>query len=114
MAQIKLYLDEDVNPLLARDLRRRGYDAVSASEGATLGLSDREQLDFARGQDRALLTHNRNDFLAIAREYAIKKISHSGILYVPQVKYGQLLHRMVHFLSSATDATVRDTFIWIR
>jgi hypothetical protein len=29
MRQIKLYLDEDVNPLLARDLSQRGYDAVS-------------------------------------------------------------------------------------
>jgi hypothetical protein len=34
MRQIKLYLDEDVNPLLARDLSQRGYDAVSTSDAA--------------------------------------------------------------------------------
>lgn len=113
MAQIKLYLDEDVNPLLAKDLRQRGYDALATSEGKTLGMSDRDQLDFARAQSRALLTHNRDDFLAIAKEYAIKQFPHAGILYVPQVPYSQLLHRVLHLLAAATDDLIRNTFIWI-
>lgn len=113
MRQIKLYLDEDVNPLLARDLNQRGYDAVSTSDEGNAGLSDRDQLDFARSQDRALLTHNRDDFLAIAREYAVKQRAHHGILYVPQVSYSQLLQRVLHFLAGATEEATRDIFIWI-
>ena len=58
MSRIKLYLDEDVNPLLAHDLRQRGYDVLSTGEASRLGSSDRDQLDFARGEGRALLTHN--------------------------------------------------------
>jgi len=45
MSTIKVQLDEFVNPLLARDLRDRGYDAISAGEANSLGLSDRDQLD---------------------------------------------------------------------
>lgn len=29
---VKLYIDEDVRPLLAEVLRQRGYDAISAVE----------------------------------------------------------------------------------
>jgi predicted nuclease of predicted toxin-antitoxin system len=76
MSKIKVQLDEDVNPLLARDLRDRGYDAISAGEANTLGLSDRHQLDYACTQGRAFLTHNRDDFLEIAIEYAINQIAY--------------------------------------
>jgi hypothetical protein len=76
--EIKLYLDEDVNPQLARDLRNRGYDAVSTIEVNNLGLSDREQLEYARLYERALLTHNRDDFLEIASAYATRKPTITG------------------------------------
>ena len=113
MSEIKLNLDEDVNPLLARDLRDRGYDAISAGEAGNLGLSDRDQLDYARTQGRTFLTHNRDDFLQIATEYAVKQIAYPGILYVPQVPYAQLLHRVLRFLSEASEETARDVFTWI-
>ena len=113
MDKIKLYLDEDVIPLLARDLRDRGYEAVSAGEANNLGFSDRDQMDYACAHGRALLTHNRNDFLEIATEYATNQITYPGILYVPQVPYAQLLHRMLRFLSEASEETARDLFTWI-
>ena len=60
-----------------------------------------------------MLTHNRDDFLRIAREYAVKQTAHYGILYVPQIPYSQLLQRVLHSLAGATDDVIRDTFIWI-
>jgi predicted nuclease of predicted toxin-antitoxin system len=111
ITEIKLYLDEDVNPQLARDLRNRGYDAVSTNEANNLGLSDLEQLEYARSHERALLTHNRNDFLEIASAYAVDGTSHYGILFVPQVAYGQLLQRILQFLTRQGEAVARDVFI---
>jgi len=37
---VKLYLDEDVDPLLARVLRDRGFDCVSTRDAKNLGSSD--------------------------------------------------------------------------
>ena len=113
MDKVKLYLDEDVIPLLARDLRDRGYEAISAGEANNLGLSDRDQLDYARAHGRAFLTHNRDDFLEIATEYAINQVTYPGILYVPQGPYAQLLHRMLRFLSEAGEERAQDVFTWI-
>ena len=113
MSKIKVQLDEDVNPLLARDLRGRGYDAISAGEANSLGFGDRDHLDRARAHGRVFVTHNRNDFLEIATEYAVKQIPYPGILYVPQIPYAQLLHRILRFLSEASEEAARDVFTWI-
>jgi predicted nuclease of predicted toxin-antitoxin system len=110
---VRLYLDEDVDPHSAQDLRLRGYDALAASEAGQLGRADREQLDYARQQGRALLTHNRNDFLALAKEYVLQGIPHAGILYIPQLPYRELFRRLLRFLAIATRAQVENVFIWI-
>jgi ActR/RegA family two-component response regulator len=44
MAVLALYTDEDVTDLLARALRARGFDVVSAHENDTEGESDADQL----------------------------------------------------------------------
>ena len=110
---LKLFLDEDVNPLLAQDLRRRGYDVITPSEIDRLGRSDREQLEYAREQGRVILTHNRDDFLELAKEYATRQITYTGILYVPQMPYGQLLKRVLIFLANFTETQTQNSFIWL-
>ncbi len=47
---IRLYLDEDVDPLLAQALRDRGVDCVSTQVANNQGLSDPDQLAFATDQ----------------------------------------------------------------
>jgi len=44
---LKLYLDENIPPLLAQQLRRRGFDVLSAHEVEMLGKDDEEQLEYA-------------------------------------------------------------------
>lgn len=67
MAQrIKLYLDEDVDTLLAKVIRDRGYDVLSTHEANMHKSNDYQQIDFATSQGRAILTHNVRDFYRIA------------------------------------------------
>lgn len=57
MSAAKLYLDEDVRPLLAEILSARGYDVVSAAQKRKHGLSDRQQLELAVREERTFATH---------------------------------------------------------
>jgi len=51
---IELYLDEDVDVLLAELLRARGFSALTAKDAGNRGLSDANQLAFAVAQKRTL------------------------------------------------------------
>jgi len=40
--QVKVYLDEDVRPLLAQVLKQRAYDVISCLVVNSVGLNDEE------------------------------------------------------------------------
>ena len=44
---IRIYADESVNVTIVGGLKRRGVDAFSARDAGNLGLTDKEQLEFA-------------------------------------------------------------------
>ncbi|MEH2173030.1 DUF5615 family PIN-like protein [Nostoc sp.] len=79
-----LYSDEDMSALVARLLRSRGLDITTVSEQATLGKTDREQLEFATSVGRCILTHNRVDFERLHLQYIEENKEHFGIIVVPQ------------------------------
>ncbi|MGL6338735.1 MAG: DUF5615 family PIN-like protein [Waterburya sp.] len=66
---IRLYLDEDVNVLVADLLNSRGFDALTVRDAGQLQASDEEQLAYAVSQKRALVTHNRSDFEKLVQTY---------------------------------------------
>jgi hypothetical protein len=53
---MKVYLDEDLSPTVARILRDHGVDAVNAHEVGKVQLDDRAQLAEATGDGRAIVT----------------------------------------------------------
>ncbi len=63
---IELYLDEDVNVIIADLLRGRGFIATTALDEGQLGKTDEEQLTYSIDQKKTLLTHNRQDFETLA------------------------------------------------
>jgi hypothetical protein len=77
---IDLYLDEDVSVLIAELLRGRGFSAITTHGEGRLGRSDSEQLAYAVSLGRALLTHNRADFEALAESYSADGLDHYGII----------------------------------
>jgi predicted nuclease of predicted toxin-antitoxin system len=66
---IRLYLDEDVNVLVAALLNARGFDALTVRDAGQLQTSDEEQLAYAVNQQRTLVTHNRSDFEELIQAY---------------------------------------------
>jgi uncharacterized protein with PIN domain len=75
-AAIRLYLDENLNPKIAEQLRRRGVDAVSARELGALGHADIDHLKRATEMNRVLVTADQ-DFLRLAAQ----GIQFAGIVF---------------------------------
>ena len=88
MEKVKIYLDEDVRPLLAEVLRSRGYDVVSCVERGFFGLSDKEQLNIAIKERRAILTHNIKDFVQLHKKL---EGADFGIILSDQIPFSVLL-----------------------
>jgi hypothetical protein len=66
---IDLYLDEDVDVLIAGLVRNRGFGAATTQEAGRLGSTDAQQLAFATENRKTLLAHNRVDFEILAQQY---------------------------------------------
>jgi predicted nuclease of predicted toxin-antitoxin system len=77
---IELYLDEDVSVLVADLPRGRGFRAITTRDAGLLRNTDAQQLAYAISQKKAFLTHNRDDFEALAEEYTEAGQRHYGII----------------------------------
>ena len=81
---MRLLLDEHINPEVARQLRKRGYDVVSVEEVKMRKASDEELLSFAASEKRALVTYNIRDFQLLLSEWHRRGRHHSGIIFVSE------------------------------
>lgn len=104
-------LDGDVHPSLATALRRHGFDAVHGIEVGRRAHSDAEQLAFAAAEQRVLVTHNRRDFLTLARQWWDGDDHHAGIVYARQAPVGELLRRFLLLLDQMTAEDLRELIL---
>ena len=77
---LRVYLDQDVDVLLADLLMAHGLDSVTALAGGHLGWSDEAHLQFAAHERRVLVTHNRVDFENLAVLWWARHNYHAGIV----------------------------------
>lgn len=87
MGEIRIYTDESVDVAIAQGLKRRGVEAFSARDLDKLGLTDEEQLIFAKEHNTTILTHD-TDFLRIAARWIDEGRKHYGVIYCHQTAYG--------------------------
>lgn len=101
-AAISLYLDENLSPRIAEQLKRRGVDAVTVRDLGKLGDSDANHLERATKLGRVLVTADV-DFLRLAADGA----SHAGIVFGIQsiLSVGEWVKRLelVCFVYTAED-----------
>lgn len=81
-AGVSLYLDENLSPKIAEQLRQRGIDAVCVRDLDLLGDEDVNHLERATKLGRALVTSDI-DFLRLAAT----GVSHAGIIFANQQDY---------------------------
>jgi hypothetical protein len=113
MATIRLYLDEDVRPLLARARRGRKFDAISAVELDRIQVPDADHFEFAAGEGRAFLTFDIRDFVLLARTAITMGRRFSGLVVSDQIDFRILLRRVLRLLGSRSAEEIADTIVWL-
>jgi len=99
---LKLYLDEDIQAELAPALRLRHYDVISTRDAGRQEATDRDQLEFAVSERRAILTYNVKDYVPLYIDYLQRSQTHYGIIVSPQLSFSAAFHRIMNLLSNLT------------
>ncbi len=99
---ISLYLDEDVNVLVADLLKARGFDAITARDAGNLQATDSEQFTYALSQTRTLVTHNRTDFEELVQAYFASGQIHYGVIFAVRRSPQEIAQRLLVILNQVT------------
>ncbi len=99
---IELYLDEDVNVLIANLVRARGFSAVTTQQAGRKKKNDADQLAFATSQQWTILTHNRVDFEELAQDYFAAGKTHCGIIIAKRRDPHEIARRLLVILNHVT------------
>jgi predicted nuclease of predicted toxin-antitoxin system len=110
---IELYLDEDVDVLVAQLLRARGFSVITTVEAGQLQSDDKEQLAYAVAQDKTLMTHNRADFEELAQAYFTAGQPHAGIIIAVRRSPYKIAQRLLVILNNMTADEMRNQVRYI-
>ena len=80
---MKVYLDEELSPVIAKLFRQKRIDAITAQEAGNVQLDDRDQLAHATRAGRAIVSANVVDFIELAHAAVATNTEHAGIILVP-------------------------------
>ncbi|MDQ3219755.1 MAG: DUF5615 family PIN-like protein [Pyrinomonadaceae bacterium] len=106
---IELYLDDNVDVLVAKILRARGFSVLTVDEAGRKGLLDSDQLKFAVEGSLAIVSMDRVDFEVLAKEYFYSGQKHFGIFLVADNPPPVIAQRLNDFLDFNTaDETVNQ------
>jgi hypothetical protein len=84
---VKALLDEQLSPRVARVLRERGLDVKAVGERTDLPeASDREVVDLAAVEQRAIVTNDIKDFRPIAAQRLADGRGHAGLILLPAAR----------------------------
>jgi hypothetical protein len=87
---VRLLFDEMLSSEIARQLRSRGHDATAVDGDFSLrGLSDQDIFDYAQLDERVIVTYNRDDFLALDRQFRGRGREHNGIVILNPRRFPQ-------------------------
>jgi hypothetical protein len=105
----RLYLDEDAQrAALARALRARQIDVLTANEAGRIALSDEAQLRYAVSMDRTVFTFNRGHFVQLHIRFVEAGEFHGGIIVSDQLEIGVVIRRLLRLIDARTAEDMRS------
>lgn len=109
----KLYLNEQLSPVIAVQLRNQGFDVTSSQEAGMLAKTDEKQLEYAVSEHRALVTFNASDFRRLHGRYLAGEKEHWGIILSTQEPIGVLFRRLLRLLHSVSAEELKNQIRWL-
>lgn len=108
--RIRLYFDEDsARESLARELRFRGADVVTAIDAGMAQRTDEEQLEWAAANSRVLYSFNRSDFYGLHTTWLKTGRTHSGIILSRQgLSVGEQMRRLLRLIAAKTTQEMQN------
>jgi len=119
---VRLVLDEQIDPAIAAELRRRGHDVVAVKEDpALIGMADPDLVAWALGAGRAIVTYNVRHFVPLVSErQAAGELSPGLVLLSPkryppgQRSRGAVIRDLARLLEGqATRDALSGRTIWL-
>jgi predicted nuclease of predicted toxin-antitoxin system len=110
---ICLYLDEDVNVLVADLLQARGFDVITARDAGQLHATDAQQLAYAVTQARTLVTPNRTDFEELVQSYFDSEQMHYGVIFAVRRSPQEIAQRLLAILNQVTSDEMQNQVRYI-
>lgn len=119
---MRLLLDEHVDKTVAARLRARGFDVVAVTEGKQLvGGSDRQVLERAVDDRRAVVTYNVRDLRVLTAERLLDEEHHFGVILLNEHRFpqgkryvGALIEALATLLEQMpADDRLPDREIWL-
>mgnify|MGYP002777829658 CR=1 FL=1 len=110
---ICLYLDEDVDVLVADLLHARGFDVITTRDAGQLHATDAEQLAYAISQARTLVTHNRSDFEELVQKYFDLGQTHYGVIFAVRRSPQEIAQRLLAILNQITSDEMQNQVRYI-
>ena len=109
---IRLYLDEDVNVLVAL-LQARGFDVITTRDAEQLSVTDVAQFAYAVSQARTLVTHNRVDFEELVQSYFDTGQMHYGVIFAVRRSPQEIAQRLLIILNQVTSDEMHNQVRYI-
>ncbi len=109
----EIYLDEDLDVVVADILKALGFEAVTARDAGRLRATDPEQLAYAASQQMVLLSHNRLDFEALHRQYLAESRDHWGIIIATRRSPQEIVANLLRFLNMLTADELQNQLLYI-
>jgi len=109
----KLHLNEHIQPRLANQLRKHGFDVTSSQESDLLSETDDEQLEFAATERRAIVPFNVSDFMALHERYLLDGREHWGIIFSSREPIHVLFRRLLKLLQTVPAYQLKNHARWL-
>lgn len=115
--QPSFYFDEDVSPVYATELEKRGYTVQTTAGMGRTQKSDVEQLRYAVRQNAVLVTHNLSHFVELTNLVLASGGHHPGVIGIPQVdrlgrqrRLNEVARKLINRVQDSNSDTFQDTF----